>query len=82
MGKYSRRRFQNEYKRAGFPFPLAVKLARFRDKGMGYYDLVTALGPAFEVRTITYCECCGPEATRITFGKTTVEVNCFTLAPR
>lgn len=69
MGKYSRRRYQREYKRAGFPFLLTVKLARARDKFMGLYELTEFLGEAFGVEYVTYCDCCGPEAICITFGE-------------
>lgn len=81
MGKYSRRRYQREYKRAGFPFLLTVKLARAREKFLSAWEMVEFLGPEFGVEIMTYCECCGPEAIQITHGEKQFTVS-LCLIPR
>lgn len=82
MGKYEKRRVFRQYRRAGVPFILSVKLVRVRAKGEGAWRLDEALPEGWRSESVTHCECCGPVFVRVHSpeGKSW-KLDYFSLAP-
>ena len=78
MGTSNRARVRHlykEYRKAGFPFILAHKLAKSKVK---HYRIPSSL----EYKLITYCPCCGPEIAEISFEGKVYFISYYTMKPR
>lgn len=80
--KYLRRKFFQEYRKAGLPFMAAQRLARLREKS-GFACEVEAelVKEGFVVEVLTFCDCCGPEVVRLHKNGKAWDLNYFGLAP-
>jgi hypothetical protein len=81
MGKYEKRRFFRQYRRAGVPFILACKLARAK----GGYIPASLFEPpeGYKTEVCVYCDCCGPEILKVSTldGSRTWNLDYWSLLP-
>lgn len=81
--KYLRRKYFQEYRKAGLPFMASQRLARLRvRRGFACEAEAELVKEGFTVESITYCECCGPEVLRLRKGDKSWDLDFFGLRPR